>query len=274
VDDLPGGGPEVGGYTHVQIMKDIVGVLRAHHVQYATGFVVGSMLDTPPDRHEAIDAWVEAGFEVGNHTYSHDKIGDIGLDAYMKDVLLDRPVVDALEKRTGQKHSYFRFPYFDEGDTPSERRTLANLLAAQHYVLSRASVMFTDTDWADAYLRCAERNDAEALEGLGKSYVDNAVAQLKWSVAAAHDVVGHAIPQVLVFHTNVLVAKNLDALLTAYEREGVHYIPLSETLTEPVYSGHYETGDGNVLVQASQHFGRPTPPELASPAPLIDLICR
>src|SRR5262249_21184664 len=71
VDDLPGGGPEVGEFTHLRIVSDIVAQLHAHHVQHATGFIVGSMLDGHPDRQAALDAWVDGGYEVGNHTFSH-----------------------------------------------------------------------------------------------------------------------------------------------------------------------------------------------------------
>lgn len=240
VDDLPGGGPELQGYTRVQIVKDLIAVLRAHGVKEATGFVVGSMLATHPDRREALDAWVQAGFEVGNHTYSHDKIGELGLDGYMKDILADRAVVDPLEKRTGQRHSYFRFPYLEEGATPAERRALRRLLAAQHYTNVRASVTFSDTDWADAYRRCTERGDSASIEVLQKSYLENAVAELEWAVAASEEVLGRPIPLVLLLHPTLSTAKMLDSLLTTYEKMGVRYVSLEEALREPAYTAYYD----------------------------------
>lgn len=273
VDDLPGGGPEVNGYTHVQIVKDVIATLRTHHVQHAVGFVVGSMLATRPDREEAVEAWVQAGFEVGNHTYSHDKIDEIGLDRYEKDILANRAVVDPLEKHTGQRQSYFRFPYLEEGSTPGERRALRRLLAAQHYTVVRASVTFSDTDWADAYQRCWERGNDAALEALRRSYVENGVAQLQWSVAAAREVLGHSIPQVLLLHANVPTAKTLDALLTAYEHLGVRYVSLEEALREPAYTANYDEPGGNLFDQASLHLRRPHPPDLVEPDDLIDLLC-
>jgi len=273
VDDLPGGGPEVNGYTHVQIVKDVVATLRAHHVQHAVGFVVGSMLEARPERKEAIDAWVQAGFEVGNHTYSHDKIDEVGLESYEKDILADRVVVDALEKRTAQRQRYFRFPYLEEGSTPVERRALRRLLAAQHYTVVRASVTFSDTDWADAYLRCSERGDDTALGVLRQTYVENGVAQLDWSVAAAREVLGRSIPLVLLLHANVPTAKTLDALLSAYEHLGVRYVSLEEALRDPAYTAYYDEPGGNLFDQASRHFRRPHPPSLVEPDDLIDLLC-
>jgi peptidoglycan/xylan/chitin deacetylase (PgdA/CDA1 family) len=242
-------------------------------VQHAVGFVVGSMLAARPERKEAIEAWVQAGFEVGNHTYSHDKIDEVGLENYEKDILADRVVVDSLEKRTGQRQRYFRFPYLEEGSTPVERRALRRLLAAQHYTVVRASVTFSDTDWADAYLRCWERGDDAALGVLRQTYVENGVAQLGWSVAAAREVLGRSIPLVLLLHANVPTAKTLDALLNAYEHLGVHYVSLEEALREPAYTASYDEPGGNLFDQASRHFRRPHPPNLVEPDDLIDLLC-
>lgn len=273
VDDLPGGGPEVHGYTHVQMLKDIVATLQSHRVPRAAGFIVGQMLEAHPERNEGLEAWMNAGFLVGNHTYSHEKIAQLGTSRFMEDIVKNRVVVDPLERRSGQLHSYFRFPYLEEGENHKERRALWQLLQSQRYTLARPSVTFGDTDWADAYLRCQAQGDQESLAALDRSYLDNAVAHLHWSIAAAHEVLGRAIPHVLLLHVNVPTAKNLDALLRAYEAQGVRFIGLDEAMREPAYAGAYDEPGGNLLDQVSHHLGRPSPPELAAPAVLIDRIC-
>jgi peptidoglycan/xylan/chitin deacetylase (PgdA/CDA1 family) len=274
VDDLPGGGPETGEYTHVRIVQEIVATLQAHHVAHPTGFVVGEMLEDRPERQAALDTWVNAGFDVGNHTYSHRSIAEIGLTAYEEDIRRNRAVVDALEERSGQKHQYFRYPYLEEGRTEQERHALTRFLATQHYTVARVSLDFSDWAWAGAYTRCIQRGDSkEALRLLRESYLDNAMAYLVWSVAAAHAVVGHAVPQVLLLHANVATAINLDALLTAYENTGVRYISLQEALADPIYSASYEMSGGTVFGQMSNLRGRPHPPYLVRPLPLLDLAC-
>jgi peptidoglycan/xylan/chitin deacetylase (PgdA/CDA1 family) len=274
VDDLPGGGPEVLGYTHVQMVKDIIAVLQAHQVPHAAGFIVGEMLQTRPERGEALEAWVQAGFLVGNHTYSHEKIAQLGVQRFMEDIVKNRTVVDPLEKRLAQQHSYFRFPYLEEGTTRKERSALWQLLQSQRYTLVRASVTFSDTDWADAYLRCTHKSDKDSLDALDRSYLANAVAQLHWSVAAAREVLGHPIPHVLLVHVNMPTAKNLDALLRAYEAQGVQFVSLEQAMREPAYAAHYDVTGGDLLDQASTRLGRPHPPKLVEPDVLIDRICR
>jgi peptidoglycan/xylan/chitin deacetylase (PgdA/CDA1 family) len=274
VDDLPGGGPEVGEFTHVRIVQDIVATLQAHHVLHPTGFVVGAMLEDRPERQSALDAWVNAGFEVGNHTYTHSSIAEIGLEAYVEDIKRNRAIVDVLEERSGQRHHYFRYPYLEEGRTEQERRTLTRFLASEHYTVARVSLDFSDWAWAGAYARCMQRGDnKEALRLLQQSYLDNAMAYLVWSVAAGHSVVGHAVPQVLLLHANVATALNLDALLTAYENTGVRYVSLQDALADPIYTTSYEISGGTVFGQMSNLRGRPHPPYLVRPLPLLDLAC-
>lgn len=274
IDDLPGGGPEIGGFTHPRIVADIIAALRAHGVRNATGFVVGSMLEGHPERRAALDSWVEAGFEVGNHTYSHVSLAEVGLDAYLKDVEANQPLISELEKRTGQRAHYFRCPYLEEGNTEADRRALLRFLSAHGYKLARVSIDFDDWAWADAYNRCMQQNDTQALQALSQTYLDNGKAWLAWAVAAAREVLGHPITQVLLLHANAATAQNLDALLSAYDRMGVRFVPLSEALASEVYSASYEFGGANVLAQASHRLGRPLPPWLAQPMPLIDVLCR
>jgi peptidoglycan-N-acetylglucosamine deacetylase len=231
------------------------------------------MLQTRPERSEAIEAWVRAGFLVGNHTYSHDKIAELGLQRFMDDILKDRTVVDPLEKRLAQRHRYFRFPYLEEGMSQQQRDALWQLLQTQHYTLVRASVTFSDTDWADAYLRCMVKGDKDSLDALDRSYLANALGHLQWSAAAAQEVFGRSIPQVLMLHVNVPTAKNLDALLSVYEAQGVQFVSIEEAMREPAYTAHYDVPGGNLLSQAGIHLGRPRPPELVGLDVLIDRIC-
>lgn len=274
VDDLPGGGPEVSGYTHVHMVKDIIAALQAHRVPHPAGFIVGSMLETQRDRSVALDAWVHAGFLVGNHTYSHDRMSALGVTRFMDDITKNRTVVDPLEKRAGQTHRYFRFPYLEEGATHQERRMLWHLLQREHYALVRVSVTFSDTDWADAYLRCQESGDTLSLQALDRSYLSQALANLHWSVEAADDVLGRAIPHILLLHVNVPTAKNLDTLLRVYEAQGVQFIPLEEALRDPAYSVYYDAPGGDLLSQASASLGRAHAPRIAPLDELIDRLCR
>ncbi|HEX2677022.1 MAG TPA: polysaccharide deacetylase family protein, partial [Polyangiales bacterium] len=274
VDDLPGGGPEPAGYTHARMVQDIVAALQKHHVQYAMGFVVGSMLDGHPDRQAAIDAWLAAGYQVGSHTYAHSALSEVGLRTYFADIRADEPLLRKLERRAHQHERFFRAPYLDEGASDAERRGLARYLSAHHYHLARASLDFGDWAWADAYNRCEERGDTASQALLSETYVKNAVAYLDWSLAASRQVLGRAAPQVLLLHANLATAKNLDAVLTQYQRAGVRFIPLAEALGDNVYNASYDISGSSVFVQASEKLHRSRPAAAVLPSTLLDAMCQ
>jgi peptidoglycan/xylan/chitin deacetylase (PgdA/CDA1 family) len=274
IDDFPGGGPETGDFTHPRMVADIIAALRAHGVQHATAFVVGSMLEGHPERQAALDAWIEAGFEVGNHTYTHPSLAETDAGTYIADIEQNRPLIESLEKRTGQRAHYFRAPYLDEGNTEADRRSLMHYLNAHNYKMARVSMDFSDWAYADPFARCLNKDDRHALDLLQQSYLENAAAALAWSAAAAQQVAGHPVTQVLLLHTSLATSQTLDAMLTAFDNAGVHYTSLAEALTHEIYNGPYDISGTNVFVQASRKLGKPHPPALVRPLALLDLTCR
>jgi peptidoglycan/xylan/chitin deacetylase (PgdA/CDA1 family) len=274
IDDFPGGGPETGEFTHPRMVADIIAALRAHGVKHATGFVVGEMLEGHPERQAALDSWIEAGFEVGNHTYTHPSLAEMDAGTYVADIETNRPLVESLEKRTGQPAHYFRAPYLDEGNTEADRRTLTHYLAAHNYKMARVSMDFSDWAYAEPFARCLEKGDRHALDLLQQSYLEEATAALSWSAAAAQQVVGHPVTQVLLLHASLATSQTLDAMLTAFDNLGVHYTSLAEALSHEIYNGQYDISGTNVFVQASRKLGKPHPPALVRPLALLDLSCR
>src|SRR5437870_11155001 len=69
-DDLPASGPEVPGMSRLQVHREILAALRKHGVPRVYGFVNGKGAEHPDGR-AALEAWVAAGYPLGNHSYSH-----------------------------------------------------------------------------------------------------------------------------------------------------------------------------------------------------------
>ena len=273
VDDLPGTGPETGPFTYRSNVAGIIAALRAHGVQHATGFVIGSILEGRPERQAAIDAWIEAGFEVGNHTYTHPSLATSDIGAYLASIEANRPLIESLEKRTGQHAHYFRPPYLEEGATAGDRRALTEYLAAHRYTMARVSTDFGDWLYSQPYARCLARGDHHGLDLLRHRYVEDAAATLAWSAAAAQQLVGRPITQVLLVHATIATAQMLDAALTAFDRVGVHYASLDEALSYSVYHGQYDISGMNVLTQAGSRLRISLPPVPPRPTAWLDQVC-
>jgi peptidoglycan-N-acetylglucosamine deacetylase len=274
VDDLPGTGPETGPFTYPSNVAGIIAALRAHGIQHATGFVIGSLLEGRPERQAAIDAWIEAGFEVGNHTYTHPSLATTDIGTYLANIEANRPLIESLEKRTGQRHHYFRPPYLEEGATVGDRRMLTEYLAAHRYTIARASIDFADWLYTDPYVRCFTQGDHHGLDLLRHRYVEDASAALTWAAAAAQQVAGRPITQVLLVHATIATSQMLDATLTAFDRAGVHYASLAEALSYDVYHGQYNVSGMTVLAQAGVTLHISRPPVPPRPTALLDQVCR
>lgn len=73
----------------------------------ATFFMIGQMMERYPDLVRAV---VDAGHEIGNHTWSHPKLTELGAAARVKELEdTDRLIRDMI----GRAPTAFRPPYFD-----------------------------------------------------------------------------------------------------------------------------------------------------------------
>ena len=271
IDDLPANA--LPGYDGARIMAQLVAALRAHDVRSATGFVIGERLETPEAR-AALEIWTRAGYELGNHSYSHVHLGDVGVDAYLADVARLDPLLRALEQETAQRRRYFRYPFLEEGRSASERAQLTRGIATLGYELARVSIDFRDWSWADAYARCLARGDDQTRTLLSRGYVRSASASLAWSVELAEQLLRRPLVHVLLLHANVATAMNLDALLDAYERAGVQFVPLAEALADPTYTAEHEADISHVLTLESLRQGRVGASPPAPPLELLEMACR
>ena len=73
----------------------------------ATFFMVGRMMERHPD---IVRAVVDAGHEIGNHTWSHPKLTELDAEARVQELEdMDR----LIRNRTGRAPTAFRPPFFD-----------------------------------------------------------------------------------------------------------------------------------------------------------------
>ena len=94
VDDLPRHGPEAPGQDRLALHRALLAVLGRHQVPRVYGFV-NSGRAQPGDR-AALEAWVAAGYPLGNHTAHHPTIDKVGLQAYLADVDAGEPLLAEL----------------------------------------------------------------------------------------------------------------------------------------------------------------------------------
>jgi peptidoglycan/xylan/chitin deacetylase (PgdA/CDA1 family) len=273
VDDIPGTVDAAPGYPKSRVMAEIIRTLRAHQVAQVVGFANGVAAEGP-DALAGLSAWVEAGFEIGNHSYSHRSARDLSVPDFLADVAQNQAFL--LPLLSGKRPVYFRFPYLERGNSPSERIQITQGLARDGYRVANVSIDFADWAFVSAYTRCAARGDQAALQALSEAYLQHASAALFWSVEAGQRLFARSIPQVLLLHAHLATAQNLDALLRAYEREGVVWIGLDEALRDPAYAepADVDHGDTTIIVEATRRSEIELRSGVPRGIPLLELACR
>src|SRR5258708_10442156 len=68
-DDLPAHGPLPPGESRLEVASKILAALHDVHMPQVFGFVNGARVEQPSDA-AALQAWRDAGYPLGNHTWS------------------------------------------------------------------------------------------------------------------------------------------------------------------------------------------------------------
>jgi len=266
VDDLPAHGPLPPDGQRLAVAQRLIAVLKRHAVPQVVGFVNGGQLQDHPERTDIVRLWRQAGFPVGNHTFSHLDINRVTAAEYIADI--ERNEALLAEVAGGQWVRVFRYPYLHEGENAETREAVRRWLAAHGYTIAPVTVTFEDWAWNDAYARCAARRDAGAIAWLKQSFLEAAVSRLTWSQAAAEITFGRPIRQILLLHVGAFDAVMMNDLLEVYQKAGVKMVGLDTAMADPVYqlkTDEVWQGESTFLLQVARARGVriPTVPEIS-----------
>ncbi|MGB7547020.1 MAG: polysaccharide deacetylase family protein [Terracidiphilus sp.] len=233
-DDLPTAGGLLPGQTRAEIAASLAAELKAHHLEGVYGFVNAVDLEGNPDAQQALRIWVRAGMNIGNHTWSHPSLTDVTAAAYEHDIARNEPTL--AEHAQGRDWRWFRYPYLEEGDTLEKRHAVRAWLRARGYRVAQVTLNFNDDEWADAYNRCAARQDDAAIAWLRRSYLENAKEFIRVGREEQQIAFGREIPNVLLLHETAFTTQMLPALLELLGRQGFRFAPLAKIERDPAYS--------------------------------------
>jgi peptidoglycan/xylan/chitin deacetylase (PgdA/CDA1 family) len=236
-DDLPVGG-SVPRAHRALVFKRLLASLTALHVP-AIGFVNERQLyvDDALDSTEVglLRAWLDAGLELGNHSYSHFDLHRVPSSAFVRDVFRGEEVTRALLAERGRKPVFFRHPYLHTGRTLEIRDRVQDSLARHGYRV--APVTDDNSDWifAHAYERALGRKSRRAMRRVANAYVPYMERKLAyWERQSVH-LFDREIPQILLLHSNRLNGDRLEALVGMLRRRGYTLITVEEALKDSIF---------------------------------------
>ena len=185
--------------------------------------------------------WLDAGAELGNHTYSHADLHAVGLQNYEDEILRGELFLKPLLEERAQEPRWFRAPYLRAGRSAEEKAALAAFLAEHGYTQAPVTVDTSDWIWASAYRKTLlnpglqDGLRQETLDRLRHEYVPYMLAKIDYYERQAIALLGYNPPQILLMHANELNADCYRDLLAAIRMRGYRFIDLDEALQDPAY---------------------------------------
>jgi peptidoglycan-N-acetylglucosamine deacetylase len=186
-------------------------------------------------RIELLRHWLDAGYDLGNHTFSHINLQKATLDEYEDDCIRGETVTRMLLAEKGMKLRYFRHPFLFTGTTPEYKRGLAEFLAARGYTIAPVTIDDADYIFADVYFKAKKRGDAETARRVADAYVPYMESIFEHYEKLSIETFGREIKQTLLLHANELNADRFDELASMLKRRGYKFVTLEEALKDPAY---------------------------------------
>ena len=235
IDDLPAG---MADRLPVALTTKLLTTLRDQKVP-AVGFVNEKRLYKPgevDERIKCLQLWLDYGFELGNHTFSHTSLNQAGLKAWEDDVIQGESVTKLLLAQRKMKLRYFRHPYLDTGRDLATRREAEKFLVERGYRIAPITLDGWDWMFAVLYEDAKKRNDTGLQKQIVKEYLAYHDSVFAYTEQLSVKIVGYEPRQILLLHANNLEADHIGELLDVLRKRGYRFITLEDALGDAAYS--------------------------------------
>lgn len=188
-----------------------------------TGFVIAGAIEK--GQWQFLEQFKQAGFMLGNHTYSHWNLNQTNADKYIAD--LER--ADKILNPIMTNPKYFRYPYLAEGNKNSKQKVF-DYLKAHDYIIAPVTIDTKDFDFNEMTYKVPFHSREKYIQKLKPRYLAYIWNQTLKAEKKAH---GQPVKQILLIHANVLNSYLLEDVLEMYKKNGYKFISLTEALKNP-----------------------------------------
>lgn len=239
IDDLPVVSTRTDIRTRREITKKLLGHIKTAKIP-AIGFVNENKLykndERDPDQIALLKMWLDAGLELGNHTYSHRSLNSIALEEYEADLLKGEIITKELLKERGRTIRFFRHPYLQTGRTDEVKKEFAAFLKEHGYTIAPISFDNADYIFSRAYDVAYDKGDKKLMKKVGDAYIPYMKAKLVYWEKQSTKLFGREISQTLLIHANFINSDYLDDLATMFKERGYEFVDLETALKDEAYA--------------------------------------
>lgn len=271
IDDLPLNGASINIERLQSMTGKLLAGIKKHQIP-TVGFVNESLLYVPGEtdaRVVILKSWVDAGVELGNHTFSHLGFKNASLKDYEDDFIRGEAVTKMLMKP--HQVRYFRHPFLQMGATPDTEKAFESFIAERGYRTAPVTIDSMDWMFLAAYAKARGQNDREMMKRVSDEYLKFVGLKFDSCETISGELFGRGIRHILLLHANELNADNFDALVKVINDKGYRFITLDEALKDPVYrfpDRYLATSDwlSHWAFSQGKKIDSPAPPEFIQKA--------
>ena len=240
IDDLPiaAGARKYPVDVQKQIMNKLIESLKKVNAP-----VIGFVNENHLYNNEKIDetkvdllrSWLTAGFDLGNHTYSHKSANVVSVEDYEADILKGEIISKPLVNNYGKELKFFRHPFLQTGRSLEVKHEIESFLKKNGYKIAPVTVDNSEWIYAAAYEKAFSSVDSQTVKKLAQEYLDYMRLKVEWYENKSNELFGRNISHILLIHANRLNADNVGFLCEMLKQKNYSFIDVEEALKDEAY---------------------------------------
>jgi peptidoglycan/xylan/chitin deacetylase (PgdA/CDA1 family) len=238
IDDLPVVTRQIDLEPRQKITQKLLGHITKSKIP-AIGFVNERKLYAGAKRVEAevdlLRSWLNAGLELGNHTYSHMSLHSNSLERYQEDILKGEVVTKEVLAAKRKQIRYFRHPFLFTGLDLTTKQKLGEFLTRYNYTIAPVTIDNADWIFARAYDNAIEKKDKDLMKRVGAAYVPYLESKMDYWERQSVRLFNREIKQILLLHANSINADYFDDVVKMLKMRGYQFISLEYALSDEAY---------------------------------------
>lgn len=177
-----------------------------------------------------VDAYVEAGFHLGNHSHSHFSAHRKDIETYLFDITKAHNELKVFENVI----PFYRYPYLHEGKDKDTRDRIRQHLRDMNY--SNGYVTVDNYDWyMDSLLQNAIADGKQVdYDALKNTYITVLWESILFYDEIANKTLGRSPKHVLLLHENDMAALFIGDLIEYIRAKGWKIISPQEAYKDPI----------------------------------------
>jgi peptidoglycan/xylan/chitin deacetylase (PgdA/CDA1 family) len=189
----------------------------------ATGFVIAGAIEK--GQLAFLEQFRNAGFMLGNHTYSHYNLNHMSAEKYIADIARADKILSPIltEPR------YFRYPYLAEGNKNTKPKVL-EYLKNNHYIVAPVTIDSKDFQFNERLYKVPFRSREKYISQIKPQYL---AYIWKATLRAEKESPEKPVRQILLIHANLLNSYVLGDIIQMYKENGYKFITLTQALERP-----------------------------------------